>query len=54
MPDIPAVLQIVERCQALFDDLDFNAVKQWKAAAPGRKAMRQREGRKPRPLKASR
>ncbi len=39
MPDIPAVMQIVERCQALFDDLDFNAVKQWKAAAPGRKAI---------------
>ncbi len=30
---------IVERCQALFDDLDFNAVKQWKAAQPGRKAI---------------
>ncbi len=30
---------IVERCQALFDDLDFNAVKQWKAAVPGRKAI---------------
>ena len=31
--------EIIERCQALFDDLDFNAVKQWKAAAPGRKAI---------------
>ena len=30
---------IVERCQALFDDLDFNAVKSWKAAEPGRKAI---------------
>ncbi len=30
---------IVERCQQLFDDLDFNAVKQWKAAAPNRKAI---------------
>jgi benzoyl-CoA reductase subunit C len=39
MAAIPAVLQIVERCQALFDDLDFNAVKQWKAAAPGRLAI---------------
>ena len=39
MPDIPAVIKIVERCQALFDDLDFNAVKEWKAAAPGRKAI---------------
>ncbi|MFO1282639.1 MAG: benzoyl-CoA reductase subunit C [Burkholderiales bacterium] len=31
--------EIIDRCQALFDDLDFNAVKQWKAAAPGRKAI---------------
>ena len=30
---------IVERCQVLFDALDFNAVKQWKAAHPGRKAI---------------
>ena len=35
----PEVLRIVERCEALFDDLHFNAVKQWKAAAPGRKAI---------------
>ena len=34
-----AVTTIVERCQALFDDLDFNAVKAWKAAVPGRKAI---------------
>ncbi|MCO5099691.1 MAG: benzoyl-CoA reductase subunit C [Burkholderiaceae bacterium] len=33
------VQAIVERCQTLFDDLDFNAVKQWKAAGPGRKAI---------------
>ncbi|MDA1099988.1 MAG: benzoyl-CoA reductase subunit C [Proteobacteria bacterium] len=33
------VQQIVDRCQALFDDLDFNAVKEWKAAEPGRKAI---------------
>ncbi|RIK97673.1 MAG: benzoyl-CoA reductase subunit C [Burkholderiales bacterium] len=33
------VQAIVDRCQALFDDLDFNAVKQWKAAVPGRKAI---------------
>jgi benzoyl-CoA reductase subunit C len=39
MAAIPAVVQIVESCQALFDDLDFNAVKQWKAAVPGRKAI---------------
>ncbi len=39
MADIPTVVKIVERCQTLFEDLDFNAVKAWKAAAPGRKAI---------------
>ncbi len=39
MADMPPVIAIVERCQALFDDLQFNAVKQWKAAVPGRKAI---------------
>ncbi|HEX8012065.1 MAG TPA: benzoyl-CoA reductase subunit C [Casimicrobiaceae bacterium] len=39
MTDIPAVVRIVERCQALFDDLSFTAVKEWKTAAPGRKAI---------------
>ncbi len=39
MTAIPPVIQIVERCQALFEDLDLNAVKQWKAAASGRKAI---------------
>lgn len=33
------VQAIVERCQQMFDDLDFGAVKQWKAAAPGRRAI---------------
>jgi len=33
------VAGIVERCQALFDDLRFGAVQQWKAAVPGRKAI---------------
>jgi benzoyl-CoA reductase subunit C len=33
------VQEIVARCQALFEDLRFNAVKDWKAAAPGRKAI---------------
>jgi benzoyl-CoA reductase subunit C len=35
----PKVLQIVQRCEALFEDLNFTAVKNWKAAAPGRKAI---------------
>ena len=39
MANVPPVIAIVERCQALFDDLDFNAVKQWKAAKPGRMAI---------------
>jgi benzoyl-CoA reductase subunit C len=39
MTDAPRVLQIVQRCEALFDDLHFNAVKDWKAAVPGRKAI---------------
>jgi len=34
-----SVHDVVQRCQALFDDLEFNAVKHWKAAQPGRKAI---------------
>jgi benzoyl-CoA reductase subunit C len=30
---------IVARCQALFDDLQFTAARQWKAAQPGRKVV---------------
>ena len=33
------VKDIVARCERLFEDLDFSAVKAWKAAAPGRKAI---------------
>ena len=36
---LPEVTRIVQRCEALFEDLDFEAVKQWKAAEPGRKAI---------------
>jgi len=39
MTTTPDVVQIVERCQALFEDLNLNSVKQWKAAVPGRKAI---------------
>ena len=38
-PMSQTVPQIVERCQALFDDLHFTSVKEWKAAVPGRKAI---------------
>jgi benzoyl-CoA reductase subunit C len=31
--------EIVGRCEALFEDLRFEEVKKWKAAAPGRKAI---------------
>jgi benzoyl-CoA reductase subunit C len=31
--------EIVARCEALFEDLHFNAVKEWKAAAPERKVI---------------
>lgn len=33
------VQEIVARCEALFEDLSFSAVKEWKAAVPGRKAI---------------
>ncbi len=33
------VQDVVGRCEALFEDLHFNAVKDWKAAAPERKAI---------------
>ncbi len=36
---LPPALAIVQRCEALFDDLTFGAVKAWKAAVPGRKAI---------------
>jgi benzoyl-CoA reductase subunit C len=39
MSTVSVVAAIVERCEKLFEDLDFNAVKQWKAAVPGRKAI---------------
>lgn len=31
--------EIVNRCEALFEDLDFQAVRAWKAAEPGRKVI---------------
>jgi len=34
-----SVTPIVERCEALFEDLHFGAVKAWKADVPGRKAI---------------
>jgi benzoyl-CoA reductase subunit C len=39
MAAVQPVQQIVERCQHLFEDLDFKAVQEWKAAVPGRKAI---------------
>jgi len=37
--ETPEVLRIVQRCETLFEDLHFGAVKDWKAAVPGRKAI---------------
>ncbi len=34
-----SIREIVARCERLFEDLRFGAVKDWKAAAPGRKAI---------------
>jgi len=39
MNTTPKVLQIVQRCETLFEDLNFEAVKRWKAEVPGRKAI---------------
>ncbi|MEI7536359.1 MAG: benzoyl-CoA reductase subunit C [Comamonadaceae bacterium] len=39
MSALSPVEHILERCQTLFDDLHFNAVKEWKAMVPGRKAI---------------
>jgi benzoyl-CoA reductase subunit C len=36
---LSSVQRIVDRCTQLFEDLDFTAVKEWKAAKPGRKAI---------------
>jgi benzoyl-CoA reductase subunit C len=34
-----SVKSIISRCDSLFEDLDFNCVKDWKAAHPGAKAI---------------
>ncbi len=31
--------EIIQQCQALYDDLDFTAARDWKAAGPGRKVI---------------
>ncbi|MGB8265889.1 MAG: benzoyl-CoA reductase subunit C [Candidatus Velthaea sp.] len=36
---MPSTTEIVERCQSLFEDLDFTAARAWKAAKPGRKVV---------------
>ena len=33
------VSEIVSRCEALYEDLYFNAAREWKAAKPGRKVI---------------
>ncbi len=39
MSERKATAAIVARCQALFDDLSFEAARAWKAAQPGRKVV---------------
>ncbi len=34
-----AIAEIIESCEALFNDLDFTAVREWKAAEDGRKVV---------------
>jgi benzoyl-CoA reductase subunit C len=36
---MPSTSEIIERCEALYDDLDFTAARDWKAAEPGRKVI---------------
>jgi len=36
---MPTTGEIIERCQTLFDDLDYTAAREWKAAEPGRKVI---------------
>ena len=36
---VSGVQTVVARCEALYEDLHFESVKQWKAAVPGRKAI---------------
>ncbi|MEE8305890.1 MAG: 2-hydroxyacyl-CoA dehydratase, partial [Gammaproteobacteria bacterium] len=31
--------EIIQRCQALYEDLDFTVAREWKAAEPGRKVV---------------
>ena len=37
--EMPSTAGIISRCEALFDDLDFTAVREWKAAERGRKVI---------------
>jgi benzoyl-CoA reductase subunit C len=36
---VPSTAEIVSRCETLFDDIDFTAAREWKAAEPGRKVI---------------
>ena len=35
----PSTAEIVDRCQALYEDLHFTAAREWKAAKEGRKVI---------------
>ncbi|NQU70014.1 MAG: benzoyl-CoA reductase subunit C [Rhodospirillales bacterium] len=36
---MPSTTEIIERCETIFDDLEFGAACEWKAAEPGRKVI---------------
>jgi benzoyl-CoA reductase subunit C len=36
---MPVCEQIIERCQSLYEDLNFTTAREWKAAMPGRKVI---------------
>ena len=37
--NIRTVLEIVEYCQAIFEDIQFTKAREWKEAVPGRKVI---------------
>ena len=36
---MPSTQDIIDRCQALYEDLDFSAARAWKDKEPGRKVI---------------
>jgi hypothetical protein len=36
---MPTVKEIIARCEAIYDDIDFTAAREWKAAEPDRQVI---------------